>query len=59
MNIATDSMPDPRDTAERRGAFDFGPVVLSSGDIFGFQNRAMELPVKQTLLVYPRIVPLS
>jgi uncharacterized protein (DUF58 family) len=46
-------------TAERRGAFDFGPVILSSGDIFGFQTRAAELPVKQTLLVYPRIVPLN
>ncbi len=46
-------------TAERRGAYDFGPVVLSSGDIFGFRTRLLELPVQQTVLVYPRLVPLN
>jgi uncharacterized protein (DUF58 family) len=46
-------------TAERRGAYDFGPVLLSSGDIFGFQTRVEEIPAKQTLLVYPRVVPLN
>ena len=46
-------------TAERRGAFEFGPVMLSSGDIFGFQLRLSEVPVRQTVLVYPRIVPLE
>lgn len=46
-------------TAEHRGAYEFGPVLLSSGDIFGFQLRVSELPVRQTLLVYPRLVPLA
>lgn len=46
-------------TAQRRGAFEFGPVVLSSGDIFGFQLRLNEIASKQTVLVYPRLVPLA
>jgi uncharacterized protein (DUF58 family) len=45
--------------AERRGAFDFGPVVVSSGDIFGFRTRALEIKQAQTVLVYPKIVPLA
>ncbi len=48
-----------RITAERRGAFEFGPVMLSSGDIFGFQQRMQEVPAKQTILVYPRLVPVD
>lgn len=48
-----------RITAEHRGAFEFGPVVLSSGDIFGFQLRVNEVPTRQTVLVYPRLVPLA
>lgn len=46
-------------TAQRRGAFEFGPVLLSSGDIFGFQTRTREQADKQTLLVYPRLVPVE
>jgi uncharacterized protein (DUF58 family) len=46
-------------TAERRGAYDFGPVLLSSGDIFGFRTRLLEVAAQQTLLVYPRLVPLN
>ena len=46
-------------TAQRRGAFEFGPVLLSSGDIFGFRTRRLELPVQHTVLVYPRLVPLN
>ena len=46
-------------TAERRGAYDFGPVLLSSGDIFGFRTRLLEVPTQQTVLVYPRLVPLN
>src|SRR5260221_5947129 len=46
-------------TAERRGAFDFGPVLLASGDIFGFRTRLLEVPTQQTVLVYPRLVPLN
>jgi uncharacterized protein (DUF58 family) len=46
-------------TAKRRGAYDFGPVLLSSGDIFGFRTRLLEVPTQQTVLVYPRLVPLN
>jgi uncharacterized protein (DUF58 family) len=46
-----------RITAEHRGAFEFGPALLSSGDIFGFQLRLSEVPSRQVVLVYPRIVP--
>jgi uncharacterized protein (DUF58 family) len=46
-------------TAEHRGAYDFGPVLLSSGDIFGFRTRLLEVPVQHTVLVYPRLVPLD
>ena len=46
-------------TAKHRGAYDFGPVQLSSGDIFGFRTRLLELPDQQTVLVYPRLVPLN
>jgi uncharacterized protein (DUF58 family) len=48
-----------RITAERRGAFEFGPVLLSSGDIFGFQQRLNEVDTRQVVLVYPRLVPVE
>ncbi|HEX5503284.1 MAG TPA: DUF58 domain-containing protein [Thermomicrobiales bacterium] len=41
-----------------RGFFVFGPARLRSGDIFGFFTRAADLPAEDTLLVYPRIIPL-
>jgi uncharacterized protein (DUF58 family) len=43
----------------RRGAWAFGPVELSSGDIFGFTLRRELAPGIDTLVVYPRIVPLT
>jgi len=46
-------------TAQHRGSYDFGPVLLSSGDIFGFRNRHLEMPTQQTVLVFPRLVPLN
>ena len=46
-------------TAQHRGAYEFGPVLLSSGDIFGFRNRHLEVHTRQTVLVYPRLVPLN
>ncbi len=45
--------------ARRRGAFDFGPVVMTSGDIFGFQTRARELPDEEQVIVYPRLASLE
>lgn len=42
-----------------RGEHRFGPVRLRSGDLFGFVSceRTLELP--ESLVVYPRVVPLS
>jgi uncharacterized protein (DUF58 family) len=46
-------------TASRRGAFEFGPVQLSSGDIFGFELKLAEVAARQLVLVYPRLVPVA
>lgn len=45
--------------AVRRGAWAFGPARLLSGDMFGFDVRENTLEQVDTLLVYPRIVPLT
>lgn len=42
-----------------RGEYQFGPVQLRSGDIFGFDERSIELDVTDRVLVYPRIVPIA
>jgi len=42
-----------------RGVHTFGPTVLRSGDVFGFQNRQETLTNRQYLLVYPLVVPLT
>jgi uncharacterized protein (DUF58 family) len=44
---------------ERRGAYHVGPVQIASGDLFGFRRRRVLLPEVQTLLVYPKIVPVK
>ena len=41
-----------------RGIHTFGPTKLSSGDVFGFISREMQLSNHQYLLVYPLVVPL-
>lgn len=48
-----------RVTGTHRGAWAFGPVQLMSGDIFGFSVKRETIPDTDTLLVYPRIVPLN
>ncbi|MBX2998869.1 MAG: DUF58 domain-containing protein [Caldilineaceae bacterium] len=48
-----------RITGTERGAWLFGPVQLISGDIFGFSVKRESIPELTTLLVYPRIVPIS
>ena len=48
-----------RGRAERRGVFDFGPALISSGDLFGFRERRDELDRLDTVLVYPKIVTLE
>ncbi len=44
---------------EQRGCFAFGPTHISSGDLFGFFRRDMDITSKDYLLVYPRLVPLD
>lgn len=43
----------------RRGLWEFGPTQLSSGDIFGFSIRRETVSATQTLIVYPKTVPLT
>lgn len=43
--------------AARRGAFTFGPVTLSSGDLFGLRRHERTLEPCDELVVYPRVVP--
>ena len=45
-------------TGVQRGAWAFGPARLLSGDMFGFAVREETLEAVDTLLVYPRLVPL-
>lgn len=44
---------------ERRGVYDIGPAQISSGDLFGFRRRHLLVPDVQTVLVYPKIVPVG
>ena len=44
---------------QARGEHFFGPVRLRSGDLFGFVSREKDLEVKDSLIVYPRVVPLA
>lgn len=43
---------------DHRGAFRFGPAEIVSGDMFGFRRQLLPLPAVDTLIVYPKIVPL-
>jgi uncharacterized protein (DUF58 family) len=45
--------------AKSRGDYRLGPLRLRSGDMFGLFPRELILPHFQSLLVYPRIFPLS
>ena len=45
--------------AKSRGDYRLGPVRLRSGDMFGLFPQELILPHFQSLLVYPRIFPLS
>ncbi len=44
---------------QTRGEHVFGPAVLRSGDLFGFRQRQTTLNKVDSLLVYPRVVPLT
>jgi uncharacterized protein (DUF58 family) len=45
--------------AGKRGFYSLGPTHLRAGDLFGFYRRVMEVPLFESVLVYPRIFPLS
>ncbi len=42
-----------------RGEHVFGPVELRAGDIFGLSVVSRVLPARDTLVVYPKVVPLT
>ena len=41
----------------RRGAYDFGPVVIRWRDAFGLTSRDADLTGREAFVVYPRTVP--
>ncbi len=43
----------------RRGLYYLGPLTLSYGDIFGFEDRILRDPGADRLVVYPKIIPLE
>ncbi len=43
----------------KRGLHQIGPVVIRSGDIFGFFTNRLALPTTDRILVYPRVVDLE
>jgi uncharacterized protein (DUF58 family) len=44
---------------EQRGVYHIGPVQIASGDLFGFRRQRMLVQDMQTVLVYPKIVPVK
>ena len=45
-------------TAQRRGRFHLGPIVLRSGDPFGLFATVARVPADALVLVYPRVLSL-
>ena len=43
----------------RRGYFQIGPLVIETGDMFGFNRRFCVLTEPQFLMVYPEVIPLG
>lgn len=43
----------------KRGVFPLGPTILESGDLFGIFPVKIQLPVRDSLLVYPLLVNVS
>lgn len=44
---------------QTRGEHVFGPVRLKTGDLFGLVTRELDLDARESLIVYPRVVPLA
>jgi uncharacterized protein (DUF58 family) len=45
--------------AVSRGYYPFGPATLRSGDVFGIFTVESLRPLRQRLIVYPRVVPIE
>lgn len=43
----------------KRGYYTLGPIVVTSGDIFGFYPRSATEPLIDHIIVYPRIFPIA
>ena len=48
-----------RITCNRRGLYPFGPVRITSGDLFGFFKSVKSETSRDYLMVYPKVLPLS
>lgn len=46
-------------TATRRGYYQVGPALLQGGDPFGYVKQSREAGDPETLIVYPRVLPLE
>ncbi len=46
-------------TCRRRGYFQVGPLVLETGDVFGFDRKFRVLAEPNYLLVLPQVIPLE
>jgi uncharacterized protein (DUF58 family) len=42
-----------------RGEHVFGPVRLRTGDLFGLVSEELSFPLEESVVVYPRVVPLT
>ena len=45
--------------AKHRGALEFGPVELTSGDMFGLKTQQRVVQDTDRLIVYPKVVPIT
>ncbi len=43
----------------KRGCYPLGPVLVSSGDIFGFYPRSASQPQDGRIIVYPKLFPID
>jgi uncharacterized protein (DUF58 family) len=43
----------------RRGFYPLGSLRVTSGDIFGLYTASLEFPAAETVIVYPRLLPLA
>lgn len=46
-------------SCDKRGYYTLGPVVITSGDMFGFYRRSTIELLEDHLIVYPRIFPVA